>query len=265
MQLMLRQAIRHVSAHRAGAAWSACAGRPSLRSVSHLSDLVPDRSPLQPKASASSPETSNLIPMVIDQTPRGERVFDIYSRLLKERIVMIHGPISDTTASLVVAQLLFLESENASSPISLYINSPGGVVTAGLAIYDTMNYIAPPVGTLVVGQACSMASLLLAAGEAGLRRALPNARVMVHQPSGGASGQASDIAIHAQEILAVRERLNGIYARHTGQSVEEVARRMERDSFMAAGEAKAFGIVDEVVPPRTPPVGNTAAAAAAGA
>lgn len=195
----------------------------------------------------------NLIPMVVEQTGRGERVFDIYSRLLKERIVMIHGPISDSTASLVVAQLLFLEAENAGSEISLYINSPGGVVTAGLAIYDTMQYIAPPVGTLCVGQACSMASLLLAAGAPGHRRALPNARVMVHQPSGGAQGQASDIAIHAQEILSVRERLNGIYAMHTGRPVEEVARRMERDSFMAAHEAKAFGIVDEVVPPRQAP------------
>lgn len=165
---------------------------------------------------------------------------------------MLNGPVNDQVSSLIVAQLLFLEAENPKRPISMYINSPGGVVTAGMAIYDTMNYIAAPVATLCVGQACSMASLLLAAGERGMRRALPNARVMVHQPSGGASGQASDIAIHANEILQLRERLNQIYATHTGRPVEEIAARVERDHFMSANEAMAFGIVDQVVLPRAP-------------
>lgn len=188
--------------------------------------------------------------MVLEQTPRGERVYDIYSRLLKEHIIIINGPINDASASLVVAQLLFLESENPSRPISMYINSPGGVVSSGLAIYDTMEYISADVSTLCIGQACSMASLLLAAGAPGERRALPNSRVMIHQPSGGATGQASDIAIHATEILNLRKRLNNIYVRHTGRPLEEVERRMERDHFMSAEEARQFGLVDHVVHPR---------------
>lgn len=189
--------------------------------------------------------------MVLEQTPRGERVFDIYSRLLKEHIICLNGPINDSMASLVVAQLLFLEAENPSRPISMYINSPGGVVTAGLAIYDTMQYVAPDIATLCVGQACSMASLLLAAGASGQRRALPNARVMIHQPSGGAQGQASDIAIHATEILNLRKRLNDIYVKHTGRDLKEVESRMERDHFMSAEEATQFGLIDEVVHPRS--------------
>lgn len=194
--------------------------------------------------------TSALIPMVLEQTPRGERVFDIYSRLLKEHIICLNGAITDEMASVTVAQLLFLEAENPSRPISLYINSPGGVVTAGLAIYDTMQYIAPDVSTFCIGQACSMASLLLAAGTPGQRRALPNARVMVHQPSGGAQGQASDIAIHASEILSLRKRLNLLYVQHTARPIAEVERRMDRDHFMSAEEARDFGLVDEVVHPR---------------
>ncbi|KAG6512678.1 hypothetical protein ZIOFF_030807 [Zingiber officinale] len=188
-----------------------------------------------------------LIPMVIEHTSRGERAYDIFSRLLKERIVCINGPISDDTASVVVAQLLFLESENPAKPIHLYINSPGGAVTAGLAIYDTMQYIRSPVSTLCLGQAASMGSLLLAAGAPGERRALPYSRVMIHQPSGGASGQATEIAIHAKEILKVRERLNEIYVRHTGQPIERIEHCMERDMFMSPDEAKEFGLVDEVI------------------
>lgn len=191
-----------------------------------------------------------LVPMVLEQTPRGERVFDIYSRLLKEHIICVNGPINDSMASLIVAQLLFLESENPSRRISMYINSPGGVVSSGLAIYDTMEYISANVSTLCIGQACSMASLLLAAGTTGERRALPNSRVMIHQPSGGAQGQASDIAIHATEILNLRKRLNGIYVHHTGRLLREVETRMERDHFMSAEEALNFGLVDEVVHPR---------------
>eukprot|EP00897_Mesotaenium_endlicherianum_P009295 jgi/Mesen1/8394/ME000468S07835 len=189
----------------------------------------------------------NLVPMVIEQTSRGERVFDIFSRLLKERIVCINGPVTDDTASLVVAQLLYLESEQPEKPISIYINSPGGIVTAGLAIYDTMQYIRSPVSTLCVGQAASMATLLLAAGEAGERRSLPNARLMVHQPSGGASGQASDIAIHAQEIIDTRARLNGLYARHTGKAVDVIEEAMERDRFMSPQQGLEFGLIDEVI------------------
>jgi ATP-dependent Clp protease protease subunit len=185
--------------------------------------------------------------VVIEHTSRGERAYDIFSRLLKERIVCIHGPIADDTASLVVAQLLFLESENPAKPIHLYINSPGGVVTAGLAIYDTMQYIRSPVTTLCIGQAASMGSLLLAAGAPGERRALPNARIMIHQPSGGASGQASDIAIHAKEILKVRDRLNRIYAKHTGQPIDGVEKCMERDLFMDPVEAHTWGLIDEVI------------------
>ncbi|XP_039126472.1 ATP-dependent Clp protease proteolytic subunit 2, mitochondrial [Dioscorea cayenensis subsp. rotundata] len=198
----------------------------------------------RPSVSARS---YGLIPMVIEHTSRGERAYDIFSRLLKERIICINGPIADDTAAVVVAQLLFLESENPSKPIHLYINSPGGVVTAGLAIYDTMQYIRSPVSTLCVGQAASMGSLLLAAGAAGERRALPNARVMTHQPSGGFSGTAADIAIHAREILKMRERLNGIYAKHCRQPIENVEKNMDRDTFMSPEEAKEFGLIDEVI------------------
>ncbi|XP_062226212.1 uncharacterized protein LOC133924614 [Phragmites australis] len=199
-------------------------------------------------ASGYSPRREyGLVPMVIEHTSRGERAYDIFSRLLKERIVCIHGPITDDTASLVVAQLLFLESENPAKPVHLYINSPGGVITAGLAIYDTMQYIRSPVTTLCIGQAASMASLLLAAGGRGERRALPNARVMIHQPSGGASGQASDIAIHAKEILKVRDRLNKIYAKHTGRAIDSIEQCMERDMFMDPEEAHDWGLIDEVI------------------
>ncbi|GBQ29408.1 ATP-dependent Clp protease proteolytic subunit [Gluconacetobacter sacchari DSM 12717] len=188
-----------------------------------------------------------LVPMVVEQTSRGERAFDIYSRLLQERIIFLTGPVYDQVAALVSAQLLYLESVNPTKEISFYINSPGGVVSAGLAIYDTMQYIRSPVSTVCIGQAASMGSLLLAGGEKGRRFALPNARVMVHQPSGGAQGQASDIEIQAREILTIRQRLNEIYETHTGQSLEEIERKLERDSYMSADEALTFGIVDEVV------------------
>jgi ATP-dependent Clp protease protease subunit len=190
---------------------------------------------------------SALIPMVIEQTNRGERSYDIYSRMLKERIIFLTGGIDDHVASVVTAQLLFLEAENPSKDIAIYINSPGGIVTSGLAIYDTMQYIKPNVSTLCIGQAASMGSLLLAAGEEGMRFALPNARVMLHQPSGGAQGQATDIEIHAREILAIRERLNKIYVEHTGQDLETVQNALERDNFLTADEAKDFGIIDDVV------------------
>jgi ATP-dependent Clp protease protease subunit len=196
---------------------------------------------------------NTLVPMVIEQTARGERAFDIYSRLLKERIIFLTGPVFDQVASLMCAQLLFLESENPNKDIAFYINSPGGVVTAGLAIYDTMQYIRSPVSTVCIGQAASMGSLLLAAGARGKRYALPNSRIMVHQPSGGAQGQATDIEIQAREILAVRARLNQIYARHTGQDLETIERTLERDRFMSGEEAKAFGIVDQVVENRPAP------------
>lgn len=189
----------------------------------------------------------NLVPMVVEQTSRGERAFDIYSRLLKERLIFLVGPIDDNVANLVMAQLLFLEAENPEKDISLYINSPGGVVTAGMAIYDTMQYIKPDVSTICVGQAASMGALLLAAGAAGKRYALPNSRVMIHQPLGGFQGQASDIDIHAREILTLRARLNEILARHTGQSLETIARDTERDNFKSAADAKAYGLVDEVL------------------
>jgi len=192
-------------------------------------------------------ESFNLVPMVVEQTPRGERAFDIYSRLLKERIVLINGPIVDETSSLVVAQLLYLESEQPEKPISLYINSPGGIVTAGLAIYDTMQYIRCPLSTLCVGQAASMATLLLAAGAEGERRSLPNARLMIHQPSGGASGQATDIAIHAREIIETRARLNALYSRHTGKDLKLIEESMERDRFMSPEQARDFGLIDEVI------------------
>ncbi|GBQ46839.1 ATP-dependent Clp protease proteolytic subunit [Komagataeibacter xylinus NBRC 15237] len=185
--------------------------------------------------------------MVVEQTSRGERAFDIYSRLLQERIIFLTGPVYDQVSALVSAQLLYLESVNPSKEISFYINSPGGVVSAGLAIYDTMQYIRCPVSTVCIGQAASMGSLLLAGGEKGRRFALPNSRVMVHQPSGGAQGQASDIEIQAQEILTIRQRLNEIYKEHTGRTLEEIEQKLERDSYMSAEEAQAFGIVDEVV------------------
>ena len=187
-----------------------------------------------------------LVPMVVEQTNRGERSYDIYSRLLKERIIFMVGPVNDEVASVITAQLLFLEAENPNKDISFYINSPGGVVTSGLAIYDTMQYIRPPVSTICIGQAASMGSLLLAAGAAGKRFALPNARIMIHQPSGGAQGQASDIEIQAREILSLRARLNGIYAHHTGQTLEHLEKSMDRDKFLTAEEAKDFGLVDEV-------------------
>jgi ATP-dependent Clp protease protease subunit len=186
------------------------------------------------------------MPFVIEQTSRGERSYDIYSRLLKERIIFVSGPIEDTVATLVTAQLLFLEADNPKKEIAMYINSPGGVVTAGLAIYDTMQYIRPTVATLCIGQAASAASLLLCAGEKGQRFALPNSRVMLHQPSGGAYGQASDISRHAQEILKIKRRLNDIYATHTGQPVETIEKALDRDNFMTAEEAKAFGLIDQV-------------------
>ncbi|MDR6291292.1 ATP-dependent Clp protease protease subunit [Inquilinus ginsengisoli] len=188
-----------------------------------------------------------LVPMVVEQTNRGERAYDIYSRLLKERIIFLTGPIYDELASLVCAQLLFLESENPKKDIAFYINSPGGVITAGMAIYDTMQYIQPQIVTVCVGQAASMGSLLLAAGAPGKRFALPNSRIMVHQPSGGARGQASDIEIQAREILKLRARLNDVYVKHTGQSLEDIEASMDRDKFMSAEEAKGFGIVDQVV------------------
>ncbi len=197
--------------------------------------------------------TNTLVPMVVEQTARGERAFDIYSRLLKERIVFLTGAVFDEVSSLVCAQLLFLESENPSKDISFYINSPGGVVSSGLAIYDTMQYIRSPVSTVCIGMAASMGSLLLTAGAKGKRYALPNARIMVHQPSGGAQGQATDIEIQAREILSLRKRLNEIYVRHTGQPIEAIERKLERDSYMSAEEARDFGLVDEVVENRPTP------------
>ena len=196
--------------------------------------------------------TNTLIPMVVETTNRGERAYDIYSRLLKERIIFLTGGVDDDVASLVSAQLLFLESENPRKDISFYINSPGGIVTSGLAIYDTMRYIRPDVSTVCIGQAASMASLLLSAGAPGKRYALPNARIMVHQPSGGVQGQASDIEIQAREILSLRARLNNIYVTHTGKTLAEIEAAVERDNFMTPEEAKEFGILDEVVTSRPP-------------
>src|SRR5579871_4849128 len=193
---------------------------------------------------------NTLVPMVVEQSARGERAYDIYSRLLKERVVFLVGPIEENMANLVVAQLLYLESENPDKDIYLYINSPGGVVTAGMAIYDTMQFIKPDVSTLCIGQACSMGSLLLAGGAKDKRHCLPNARVMIHQPLGGFQGQASDIEIHAKEILTLKERLNEIMAKHTGQPVETIARDTERDNFLAAGEAVKYGLVDKVLSSR---------------
>jgi len=193
---------------------------------------------------------NGLVPMVVETTNRGERAYDIYSRMLKERIIFLTGQVDDHVSSLICAQLLYLESENPTKDISLYINSPGGIVTSGLAIYDTMQYIRPKVSTLCIGQAASMGSLLLAAGEPGMRYALPNARVMVHQPSGGAQGQATDIEIQAREILNLRARLNDIYAHHTGQPLKKIEVAMERDNFLSPKEAKEFGLIDEVVESR---------------
>jgi ATP-dependent Clp protease, protease subunit len=195
---------------------------------------------------------NTLVPMVVEQTARGERAFDIYSRLLKERIIFLIGPVNDAVSSLVCAQLLFLESENPSKDIAFYINSPGGVVTSGLGIYDTMQYIRSNVSTVCLGQAASMGSLLLAAGAPGKRYSLPNARIMVHQPSGGAQGQATDIEIQAREILSLRSRLNQIYVKHTGQPLDVIEAAVERDKFLSPEEAKAFGIIDEVVVSRPP-------------
>ena len=193
---------------------------------------------------------NTLVPIVVEQTSRGERSFDIYSRLLKERIVFVSGAVHDALSTLVVAQLLFLESENPKKEISMYINSPGGSVTAGLSIYDTMQYISPAISTLAVGQAASMGSLLLAAGEEGMRFALPNSRIMLHQPSGGFQGQATDISIHAKEILQTNNRLNKIYAKHTGQTVKRVENALDRDNFMTPEEAKSWGLIDSIVEKR---------------
>ena len=195
-------------------------------------------------------QLNNLVPMVVEQTTKGERAYDIYSRLLKERIVFLVGGVNDTVASLVTAQLLFLESENPKKEIFFYINSPGGLVTSGLGIYDTMQYIKSPVSTLCIGQASSMGSFLLSAGEKGKRFSLPNSRIMVHQPSAGFQGQATDIQIHAKEILSLKERLNKIYSKHTGKSLKEVSQALERDNFMTPEEAKDFGLIDSVVEKR---------------
>jgi ATP-dependent Clp protease protease subunit len=192
------------------------------------------------------PVTAALVPMVVEQTSRGERSFDIFSRMLRERIIFVTGEVEDGMASLVIAQLLFLESENPSKDISMYINSPGGVVTAGMAIHDTMQYIRPRVSTVCIGQAASMGSFLLAAGEPGMRIALPNARIMVHQPSGGARGMASDIEIQAREILRIRKRMNDLYVKYTGRSLTEIEKALDRDTFLEADEAREFGIVDKV-------------------
>ena len=198
-----------------------------------------------------SEHMNNLIPMVVEQSTRGERAYDIYSRLLKERIVFLVGQINDSAASLITAQLLFLEAENPKKDIYLYINSPGGLVTAGLGIYDTMQYVKPEVSTLCIGQACSMGSFLLSAGQKGKRFSLPNSRIMVHQPSAGFQGQATDIEIHANEVLSLKKRLNEIYSKHTGKSVDDIKKALERDNFMTAENAKSFGLIDEVVEKRS--------------
>jgi len=239
--------------------------RPSLRHYSGLGSIVSHtrvkstaRStplPHRPRAALhlSAPRSQPLVPFVIEQTPRGERSYDIYSRLLKERIICLMGPVTDELTSIVMAQLLFLESENPEKPISMYINSPGGSVTAGLGIYDTMQYVQPEIATLCVGQACSMGSLLLTAGAPGKRSALPNSRIMIHQPSGGAGGQATDIQIQAEEILKLKKNLNNLYVDHTGQPLEKIAADMERDKFMSAQEACDYGLIDTVVLKRDPP------------
>lgn len=194
---------------------------------------------------------NTLVPMVVEQTSRGERAYDIFSRLLKERIIFVSGPVHDGMSTLIVAQLLFLEAENPNKEISMYINSPGGVVTSGLSVYDTMQYIKPKVSTLCIGQAASMGSLLLAAGENGMRFSLPNSRIMVHQPSGGFQGQASDIALHAKEILELKDRLNNIYVKHCSKKLADVEKALDRDNFMTAQEAKDWGLIDEIVSHRS--------------
>ena len=209
--------------------------------------------PFSVQVRIQDPIQANLVPMVVEQTNRGERAYDIFSRLLKERIIFLNGPIDDGVASLVCSQLLFLESENPTKDISMYINSPGGIVTSGLAIYDTMEYIRPDVSTVCMGQAASMGSLLLTAGAAGKRFSLPNARIMTHQPSGGFQGQATDIEIHAKEILDLRQRLNGIYEKHSGKTIKQIEKIMDRDTFMTAEDAKDFGLIDEVVEKRPVP------------
>ena len=209
--------------------------------------MIRDRDPIEVY-------NNTLVPMVVETTNRGERAYDIYSRLLKERIIFVTGPIEDYGASLICAQLLFLESENPKKDIAFYINSPGGVVTSGLAIYDTMQYIRPDVSTVCIGQAASMGSLLLAAGQKNKRYALPNARVMIHQPLGGFQGQATEIDIHAKEILKIRERLNEIMAKHTGQPIEKISHDTERDYFMSAEEAKKYGLIDEVITRQSKPL-----------
>jgi ATP-dependent Clp protease, protease subunit len=217
--------------------------------------MLRDRSPIEVY-------DNYLIPQVIENTSRGERGFDIYSRLLRERIIFLTGPVEDHMASVIVAQLLFLEAENPKKEVFMYINSPGGVVTSGLAIYDTMQFIRPKVETLCIGQAASMGSLLLAAGEAGGRFALPQARIMVHQPSGGFQGQASDIVRHAEDIMKIKKRLNEIYVRHTGRTYDEIENTLDRDHFMSADEAKAFGIVDQVIEKRPDDTASSKPAAA---
>merc|ERR1711862_501633 len=212
-----------------------------------LRTLSKPTSALNPSRQFQTTGVNGLIPIVIEQTGRGERSYDIYSRLLKDRIVCLMGPVNDYISSLVVAQLLFLQSESAKKPVHMYINSPGGSVTAGLAIYDTMQYVLPPIATWCVGQACSMGSLLLAAGAPGMRHSLPNSRIMVHQPSGGASGQATDIQIQAEEIIKLKRQLNEIYVKHTGRDLSFIEQNMERDKFMSPAEARDFGLIDKIL------------------
>ncbi|XVF66992.1 hypothetical protein PTKIN_Ptkin10aG0084400 [Pterospermum kingtungense] len=218
--------------------------------ISATKRLISSTSTTMATLSGSNRRNYSLIPMVIEHSSRGERAYDIFSRLLKERIVCINGPINDDTAHVVVAQLLFLESENPSKPIHMYLNSPGGHVTAGLAIYDTMQYIKSPINTICLGQAASMASLLLAAGTKGERRSLPNATIMIHQPSGGYSGQAKDLTIHTKQIVRVWDSLNALYSKHTGQSIDVIEKNMDRDYFMTPEEAKEFGLIDVVIDQR---------------
>ncbi|KOB77622.1 ATP-dependent Clp protease proteolytic subunit [Operophtera brumata] len=221
-----------------------------IRHIAHTACTVGAKAPrriIQRQLCTSETLRIGMIPIVVEQTGRGERAYDIYSRLLRERIICLMGPINDDISSLVVAQLLFLQSESSKKPVHLYINSPGGNVTAGLGIYDTMQYITPPVATWCVGQACSMGSLLLAAGAPGMRHALPNSRIMIHQPSGGVRGQATDIQIQAEEILKLKAQINGLYVKHTGLGIEKVQSSMERDHFMSPIEAKAFGLIDNVL------------------
>jgi ATP-dependent Clp protease protease subunit len=213
-----------------------CLVKPAVQCLTHRSSFH-----------LSSKYLFALIPMVIEQTGRGERAYDIYSRLLKERIICVMGPVTDELASVVIAQLLFLQSESSKKPVHMYINSPGGLVTAGLGIYDTMQYITPPIATWCVGQACSMASLLLTSGTHGLRHSLPNSRIMIHQPSGGVQGQATDIMIHAEEILKLKRVVNRLYVKHTGQSAEEIEKLLERDRFFDAESAKQLGLIDKVL------------------